>query len=141
MGRDRIDRTSNPLAAMMGESLAELEQEDAAGGVAEAEAPREWADGALEGRTRGGPSGGARAPGPVRRAGRRVGRPRGGRNSDPNCVPISAKINKDVRFAVDRVLAEESQRRGRPVYMAEVIERLMRFYVERGDPYDLLDES
>lgn len=141
MGRDRIDRTSNPLAAMMGEAFAELEQEDDLGaGVAEAEAPREWADGALEGRTPAGPPRSARAAGPVRRAGRRVGRPRGGRNSDPNCVPISAKINKDVRFAVDRALAEESQRRGRPVYMAEVIERLMRFYVERGDPYDLLEE-
>lgn len=54
-------------------------------------------------------------------------------------MPISAKINKDVRFAVDRVLAEESERQGRPVYMAEVIERLMRFYVEHGDPYELLE--
>ncbi len=138
MGRDRIDRTSNPLAAMMDESLAELEQEDDAGGVAGAEAPPEVVYGA-QGRTPGGSSVGARTPGPVRRAGRRPGRPRGGRNSDPNCVPISAKINKDVRFAVDRVLAEQSERQGRPVYMAEVIERLMRFYVEHGDPYDLLE--
>ena len=139
MGRDRIDRTSNPLAAMMDESLAELEQEDDLGaGVAGAEAPPEVAYGA-QGRTPGGSSIAARTPGPVLRAGRRPGRPRGGRNSDPNCVPISAKINKDVRFAMDRVLAEQSERQGRPVYMAEVIERLMRFYVEHGDPYDLLE--
>lgn len=63
------------------------------------------------------------------------------RNSDPNCVPISAKINKDVRFAMDRVLAEQSELAGRPVYMAEVIERLMRFYVEQGDPYQLLEDA
>ena len=74
----------------------------------------------------------------MRRAGRRPGRPRGGRNSNPNMVPISAKIDRDVRFAVDRVLAEQSELQGRHVYMAEVIERLLRFYVEQGDPYEVL---
>ena len=135
MGTERIDRASNPLAAMMDESLAELEQEGT-GGAAEAEARPEVADGGRDPRP-GGSSVGARAP--VRRAGRRPGRPRGGRNSDPNCVPISAKIHKDVRFAVDRVLAEQSELQGRPVYMAEIIERLLRFYVEQGDPYEMLE--
>ncbi len=41
---------------------------------------------------------------------------------------------------MDRVLAEQSERQGRPVYMAEVIESLMRFYVEHGDPYETLAE-
>ena len=137
MGRERIDRASNPLAAMMDESLAELEQEGT-GGAAEAEAWAEVADGGRD-LNPGGSSVGTGARAPVRRAGRRPGRPRGGRNSDPNCVPISAKIHKDVRFAVDRVLAEQSELQGRPVYMAEIIERLLRFYVEQGDPYEILE--
>jgi hypothetical protein len=124
MGGKRVDRTRNPLAAMMDESLEELEQEDVLGPEA------------AEGRELRAPGGGGVVP--VRRAGRRPGRPRGGRNSDPNMVPISAKIDRDVRFAVDRVLAEQSELQGRPVYMAEVIERLLRFYVERGDPYEVL---
>jgi hypothetical protein len=135
MGRERIDRTRNPLAAMMDESLEELEQEDALGGAG-GEAPAGSVPEAAEGRELRAPGGGGVVP--ARRAGRRPGRPRGGRNSDPNMVPISAKIDRDVRFAVDRVLAEQSEQQGRPVYMAEVIERLLRFYVERGDPYEVL---
>ena len=135
MGRERIDRTTNPLAAMMDESLEELEQESALGG-AEGEGPGIAAPEAAGGQERraSGVGRGAR----VRRTGRRPGRPRGGRNSDPNMVPISAKIDRDVRFAVDRVLAEQSRLQGRPVYMAEIIERMLRFYVERGDPYEIL---
>jgi hypothetical protein len=140
MGRERIDRSTNPLAAMMDESLEELEREGAI------EAPQ-GEDLAGEVRktteTRGAPGpGDGRSAGRASlvRGGRGPGRPRGGRNSDPNMVPISAKIHRDVRFAVDRVLAEQSELQGRPVYMAEVIERLLRFYVERGDPYEILAE-
>ena len=135
MGRERIDRAANPLAAMMDESLKELEQEDVVGGAV-GEASAGSVPEASEGRERAAPGGGGVVP--VRRAGRRPGRPRGGRNSNPNMVPISAKIDRDVRFAVDRALAEQSELQGRPVYMAEVIERLLRFYVERGDPYEVL---
>lgn len=139
MGRDRADRSSNPLAAMMDESVAELEREGAVG-VAEGETLPEIVGGA-ERRTPNAPSRGGAHSGAVRQAGRRRGRPRGGRNSDPNCVPISARIHKDVRFTMDRVLAEQSELEGRPVYMAEVIERLMRFYTEHGDPYQLLEDA
>jgi hypothetical protein len=139
MGGSRSDRSSNPLAAMMEESLAELEG-DGVVGVGGGEALPEVLEEAGRGNP-GAPSRGGGMAAPVRRAGRRRGRPRGGRNSDPNCVPISAKINKDVRFAMDRVLAEQSELAGRPVYMAEVIERLMRFYVEQGDPYQLLEDA
>ena len=134
MGGGRIDRSSNPLAAMMDEELEELEVGEgveAAGGTSVEEA-------LPQGPARRAP-GGVRTAGLGRRTGRGPGRPRGGRNSDPNMVPISAKIHKDVRFAVDRVLAEQSELAGRQVYMAEVIERLLRFYVERGDPYDMLE--
>ena len=154
MGRGRDDRSTNPLAAMMEEGLAELGSPEVGGG-AEPAATDEVAEAAGNARAGtstapaplgshlgtpvGTPVGGL-AAGPVRRAGRKPGRRRGGRNSDPNCVPISAKINKDVKYALDRVLAEQSELQGRPVYMAEVIERLMRFYVERGDPYELAAE-
>ena len=141
MGRERIDRTTNPLAAMMNESLEELEQEDALV-AAKYEGPDSASPEAtvrherrVSGAARGVPVGA-----PVRTSGRRPGRPRGGRNSDPNMVPISAKIDRGVRFAVDKILAEQSELQGRPVYMAEVIERLLRFYVERGDPYEILSE-
>ena len=153
MGRGRDDRSTNPLAAMMEEGLAELggpevrggagsaatdEVAQAAGdaraGTSTASAPLGAPVGTPVGTPMGTPVGGL-AAGPVRRAGGKPGRRRGGRNSDPNCVPISAKINKDVKYALDRVLAEQSELQGRPVYMAEVIERLMRYYVEHGDPY------
>jgi len=137
VGRERIDRTANPLAAMMDESLEELEREDAFG-ASEGEGLAGSVPEAGERHERRASGVGRAAP--VRRAGRRPGRPRGGRNSDPNMVPISAKIDREVRFAVDRVLAEQSRLQGRPVYMAEVIERLLRFYVERGDPYEVLGE-
>ena len=147
MGSDRIDRASNPLAAMMEEELEGLEAEaagEAGGGETSAaaipESRPEAADG-LGRRAPGGSDGVPRTGGLTRRSGRRPGRPKGGRNSDPNMVPISAKIHRDVRFALDRVLAEQSALAGRPVYMAEVIERLLRFYVEQGDPYEMLEDA
>jgi hypothetical protein len=51
-------------------------------------------------------------------------------------VQISARIHKDVRFGLERVLAERSEREGRAVEMAAVIEDLMRFYIEVGDPWE-----
>ena len=143
MGRDRIDRASNPLAAMMEEELEGLEVEDvgeAGGGETPAALVPEAADGPGR-RAPAAPGGVTRTPGPTRRSGRRPGRPKGGRNSDPNMVPISAKIHRDVRFAVDRVLAEQSELAGHPVYMAEIIERMLRFYVEEGDPYEMLKDA
>ena len=74
-----------------------------------------------------------------RPAQRRRGRPRGGRRSNPDYVQISARIHKEVRFSLERVLAERSELEGRYVEMAEVIENLMRFYVENGDPYEMLE--
>jgi hypothetical protein len=81
------------------------------------------------------------AAGAARPAQKRRGRPRGGRRSNPDYVQISARIHKGVRFSLERVLAERSEREGRYVEMAEVIEDLMRFYVENGDPYELLEEG
>jgi len=72
---------------------------------------------------------------------RKRGRPRGGRRSNPDYVQISARIHKEVRFSLERTLAEQSEREGRYVEMAEVLEGLMRFYVENGDPYLMLEEG
>jgi hypothetical protein len=58
------------------------------------------------------------------------------RRIGPDCVQISACIHKDLRFGLERMLAERSEREGRVVEMAEVIENLMRFYIEEGDPWD-----
>lgn len=69
------------------------------------------------------------------------GRPRGGRRSNPDYIQISARIHKDVRFSLERVLAERSEREGRYVEMAEVLEDLMRFYVENGNPYQMLEDA
>lgn len=85
------------------------------------------------GARRGGPA----DTGPERK---RRGRPRGGRRSNPDYVQISARIHKEVRFSLERVLAERSEREGRYVEMAEVLEDLMRFYVEYGDPNEVLGE-
>ena len=77
-----------------------------------------------------------RLPAGSRPGQRKRGRPKGGRRSNPDYVQISARIHKDVRFGLERVLAERSEREGRVVEMAEVIENLMRFYIEEGDPWD-----
>ena len=74
VGGERIDRTTNPLAAMMDESLEELEQEGALG-VAQGEGPGVAAPEAAERQERRASGVGLGAP--VRRAGRRPGRPRG----------------------------------------------------------------
>ncbi|MGI9048897.1 MAG: hypothetical protein ACR2GU_05935 [Rubrobacteraceae bacterium] len=76
-------------------------------------------------------------PGTLRK---KRGRPRGGRRSNPAYIQISARIHKDVRFSLEKTLAERSAREGRYVEMAEVIEDLMRFYVDHGDPYQMLEE-
>jgi hypothetical protein len=50
-------------------------------------------------------------------------------------VGISALVHRDVKFALDRRLAEESERAGRQIHMTAVIEDLMRYYVDHGNPY------
>lgn len=79
------------------------------------------------------------AAGVARPTQKRRGRPRGGRRSNPDYLQISARIHKEVRFSLEKVLAERSELEGRYVEMAEVIENLMRFYVENGDPYEMLE--
>ena len=99
----------------------------------------ETSGGKPQGRLTGTAGSGAAGASPAPEApGKKRGRPRGGRRSNPNYVQISARIHRDVRFSLEKVLVERSEREGRYVEMAEVIEDLMRFYLEHGDPYNLM---
>lgn len=163
MGSRRGGREDSPLAGLLRRSPREREvqdtprEEEVAKQVQEREfteraAPQDTGPrdtgGVGERRTASEPD---LSPGPRRdrevsagrpqRAPKKRGRPRGGRRSNPEYVQISARIHRDVRFSLERVLLERSEREGRYVEMAEVIEDLMRFYVENGDPYSMLDGS
>jgi hypothetical protein len=146
VGKKRGGREDNPLAGLLRRSprqgevperqVPERDQGD------EWPAPRDTGVGDerrgtrpadLRGEARHGTAGFGRP------AQKRRGRPRGGRRSNPDYVQISARIHKEVRFSLERVLAERSELEGRYVEMAEVIENLMRFYVENGDPYEMLE--
>ena len=140
MGIKRGGREDSPLAGLLRRSPRQEEAPEPASGDERA-APRDTGQG--EERRGGGPElrpeTRRAAPGSTRPAEpqqKKRGRPRGGRRSNPDYVQISARIHKDVRFSLERVLADRSEREGRYVEMAEVIEDLMRFYVENGDPYD-----
>ena len=140
MGARRGGREDSPLAGLLRRSprQEEVPERDRGDGRA---APRDAGVGEerrgegpdLRSETRRGAAGSTNPEQKKKR-----GRPRGGRRSNPDYVQISARIHKDVRFSLERVLAERSEREGRYVEMAEVIEDLMRFYVENGDPYEVL---
>ncbi len=139
MGARRGGREDSPLAGLLRrstrqEAAPERDQEDGRAAQREAVQGEERRGGNPELR----PEARRGAPGSTNAAQKKRGRPRGGRRSNPDYVQISARIHKDVRFSLERVLAERSQREGRYVEMAEVIEDLMRFYVEKGDPHELL---
>jgi len=142
VGGKRGGREDSPLAGLLRRSprQEEIPKPDHEDGRA---APR---DTGVEEEQQGGridlrPEARRGAAGAARPAQKRRGRPRGGRRSNPDYVQISARIHKGVRFSLERVLAQRSEREGRYVEMAEVIEDLMRFYVENGDPYELLEEG
>ena len=152
MGSRREGRENSPLAGLLRRGTPaqeeapsrdhfkrteQLERED--GRTAPETREATGAGERLQGRSSGRRGGGAAGASPASVAPRKRGRPRGGRRSNPDYVQISARIHRDVRFSLEKVLVERSEREGRYVEMAEVIEDLMRFYLEHGDPYDLLD--
>lgn len=146
MGAKRGGREDSPLAGLLRRSPRQGEVPERQ--VPERDQGDEWPaprdTGVGDGRRVTGPAdlrGEARhgTAGVGRPTQKRRGRPRGGRRSNPDYVQISARIHKEVRFSLERVLAERSELEGRYVEMAEVIENLMRFYVENGDPYEMLE--
>ena len=131
MGGRRGEREDSPLASVLRRTQRATEVPPPELPVGEPEEARPGAraqvrDGSVRERLAAGPRPGLR----------KRGRPKGGRRSNPNYVQISARIHKDVRFGLERVLAERSEREGRAVEMAAVIEDLMRFYIEVGDPWE-----
>ena len=123
MGARRKGREESPLAGVLRRSSR---RDEATRPERPVETARQDADEPIR----------ERLPAGSRPGQRKRGRPKGGRRSNPDYVQISARIHKDVRFGLERVLAERSEREGRVVEMAEVIENLMRFYIEEGDPWD-----
>ena len=54
-------------------------------------------------------------------------------------VQISGVVSREVKADFDVALAREKVERGRGRKQFEVLESLMRFYAEEGDPYELLE--
>jgi len=55
-------------------------------------------------------------------------------------VQISGVVSREVKAQFDVALAREKVERGRGRKQFEVLESLMRFYAEEGDPYEMLEE-
>jgi len=56
-------------------------------------------------------------------------------------VQISGVVSREVKAQFDVALAREKVERGRGRKQFEVLESLMRFYAEEGDPYEMLEEG
>ena len=56
-------------------------------------------------------------------------------------VQISGVVSREVKAGFDIALAREKVETGRGRKQFEVLESLMRFYAEQGDPYELLEET
>lgn len=54
-------------------------------------------------------------------------------------VQISGVVSREVKAEFEVALAREKVERGRGRKQFEVLESLMRFYAEEGDPYELLE--
>jgi hypothetical protein len=54
-------------------------------------------------------------------------------------VQISGVVSREVKAQFDVALAREKVERGRGRKQFEVLESLMRFYAEEGDPYEMLE--
>ncbi len=73
---------------------------------------------------------------------RRRRRAKTGKRSDPeNYTQVSAWVRREIKASFDVARAQEAADRGRAREQAEVIESLMRFYVEEGDPWEILGAS
>lgn len=80
------------------------------------------------------------------RTGRRVVRTRNRvrksrRYNKRDYVQISGVVSREVKAQFDMALAREKVERGQGRKQFEVLESLMRFYAEEGDPYELLEEG
>lgn len=73
---------------------------------------------------------------------RRRRRAKTGKRSDSeNYTQVSAWVRREVKTDFDITRTQEGKDRGRRREQAEVIESLMRFYAEEGDPWEILDDG
>ena len=73
---------------------------------------------------------------------RRRNKPRRSRRYNKrDYVQISGVVSREVKAGFDIALAREKVETGRGRKQFEVLESLMRFYAEQGDPYELLEET
>jgi hypothetical protein len=88
--------------------------------------------------------GGEEAPPPVRtgrggQSGRR-GRPPGKR-SNPDYVQLTCYVREENLDDVKEALMQEKRETGRKRDVSDVIDLLLRFYAEQGDPWDRLGDG
>jgi len=88
---------------------------------------------------------GGKAPPPVQtgrggRSGRRRGRPPGKR-SNPDYVQLTCYVREENLDDAKEALMQEKRETGRKRDVSDVIDSLLRFYAEQGDPWDRLGDG
>jgi len=88
---------------------------------------------------------GGEAPPPVRterggRSGQRRGRPPGKR-SNPDYVQLTCYVREENLDDAKEALMQEKRETGRKRDVSDVIDSLLRFYAEQGDPWDRLGDD
>lgn len=70
---------------------------------------------------------------------RRVGRPKGKR-SNPDYTQITCFVRKQNLLRTKGILNEVEADTGRKQNVSDVMDRLLAFYIEHGDPWDFVEE-
>lgn len=74
------------------------------------------------------------------RTGRRRGRPPGKR-SNPDYVQLTCYVREENLDDAKEALMQEKRETGRKRDVSDVIDSLLRFYAERGDPHEVLRDG
>ncbi len=74
------------------------------------------------------------------RSGRRPGRPRGKR-SNPDYVQLTCYVREENLDDAKEALMQEKRETGRKRDVSDVIDSLLRFYAEQGDPWTTIDNG
>ena len=69
------------------------------------------------------------------RSGRRPGRPRGKR-SNPDYVQLTCYVKEENLDDAKEALMQEKRETGRKRDVSDIIDSLLRFYAEQGDPWE-----
>ena len=71
----------------------------------------------------------------------RRGRPRGGKRSNPDYVQLTSYVHEENLDNAKAALTKEKRQTGHKRDMSELIDSLLAFYVQEGDPWKLLREQ